>query len=241
MTRRVLVTGGSRGIGRAIALELARAGHELVLTYRSGTDAAAEVCAAIEAAGGRARSLGFDVADRQATRAALRAELDAHGAFWGVVVNAGVTDDVPLASMKPEAWDRVLRTNLDGFYNVVQPLVMPMVRLRDGGRVVTMSSFAGLHGNRGQTNYAASKAGLIGATRSLALELAKRRITVNAVAPGFVATDMVAELPQDVVERVPLGRMASAEEVAALVGYLFSDGAGYVTGQTIAIDGGLGG
>jgi 3-oxoacyl-[acyl-carrier protein] reductase len=181
----------------------------------------------------------FDVADRAATVVALEAEVEAHGPFWGVVLNAGITADAPLASMKPEAWERVLSTNLDSFYNVLRPLVMPMVRARDGGRIVAISSVSGITGNRGQANYAASKAGLIGAAKSLAQELAKRQITVNCVAPGFIETDMLAGLPDEIRDTIPLGRLGRPEEVAALVLYLCSDAAAYVTGQTIAIDGGL--
>ncbi len=237
--RRVLVTGASRGIGRAVARELARAGHPIAVHYRSGRDEAEALGEEIRAAGGSAICLGFDVSDADATEAAILADIEANGAYWGLVVNAGITNDAPLASMSREAWTSVLRTNLDGFYHVTHPALMPMVRLRDGGRIVTMSSYSGLHGNAGQTNYSASKAGLIGATRSLALEVAKRRITVNSVAPGFIDTDMVKGLPDDVIANIPLKRMGRAEEVADLVAFLFSEGAGYMTGQAIAIDGGL--
>lgn len=219
-------------------MEIGANGFDVTVHYRSGRVQAGETLTAIRAAGGEGTLLGFDVADPEAARAALETEIEERGAFWGVVHNAGITSDAPLAGMTQEAWDTVLTTNLDGFFHVVQPCLMPMIRLRDEGRIVVMSSVSA-RGNRGQANYAASKAGLIAAARSLAIELAKRKITVNAVAPGFIATDMVAGLPEEALEAVPLQRMGRPEEVAALVGFLFSDAAAYITGQSIGIDGGL--
>jgi len=238
--RTALVTGSSRGIGRAVALRLARAGWDLVVHGRQPGPDAQETAAQCRALGAGARLLCFDVADRAAALMALEADIAAHGAYAGVVVNAGITRDAPFPGMSGEDWDLVLRTDLDGFYNVLRPLVMPMVRRRQGGRIVSIASVSGLLGNRGQANYAAAKAGVIAASRSLALELGKRGITVNCVAPGLIDTDMTAEgVAPEALAMVPLRRMGSADEVASLVAYLFSDDAGYITRQVFAVDGGL--
>ena len=238
--RRVLVTGSSRGIGRAVAWALADAGFDVTVHYRADDAAAEETVEGVRERGREAREVAFDAADREAARAALSRELEEAGPCWGVVHNAGVAVDGPFAGMSGDAWDRVLRTNLDAFHHVVQPLVLPMVRARRGGRIVTMSSLAGIAGNRGQVNYSASKAGLIGATRALAKELASRAITVNCVAPGFVETEMLGEAaPEELARMVPMGRLGKPEEVAAVVAFLFSEGAAYVTGEVISVNGGM--
>jgi 3-oxoacyl-[acyl-carrier protein] reductase len=237
----VLVTGASRGIGRAIALRLARDGFDIVVHYHARRDAAEQVAAAVRSLGRAARILQFDVAQRAAVAAALAAEVEAHGAYYGVVCNAGIARDASFAAMSGDEWDSVLRTNLDAFYNVLQPLVMPMVRRRAPGRIVTLASVSGIIGNRGQTNYSAAKGGIIAATKALAVELAKREITVNCVAPGLIETDMVdANTPlEKILEVIPMQRIGKPDEVAAAVSFLMSRDAAYVTRQVIAVNGGL--
>jgi len=236
----VLVTGSSRGIGKAIALRLARDGFQVVVHCRDRRLDANAVMAEIQAQGGAARVLQFDIGQREATAAALAADIEQHGCYYGVVCNAGVARDTAFPAMTGQEWDQVLSTNLDGFFNVLNPLVMPMVQRRKPGRIVTMASVSGMIGNRGQVNYSAAKAGIIGATKALALELAKREITVNCVAPGLIETDMIADVPLDeALKMVPARRVGRPHEVAAAVSYLMSDDAGYVTRQVLSVNGGL--
>jgi 3-oxoacyl-[acyl-carrier protein] reductase len=236
----VLVTGASRGIGRAVALRIARDGFDVVVHCRSRMDEAQAVVADIQALGRQARVLMFDVSDREAARTALEADVEAHGAYYGVVCNAGIARDGAFPAMPAEDWDAVVHTNLDSFYNVLHPLVMPMVRRRKPGRIVTLSSVSGLVGNRGQTNYSAAKAGIIGATKALALELASRAITVNCVAPGLIETEMVnQEVLDHALKLIPAGRMGQPDEVAHAVSFLLSESAGYITRQVISVNGGM--
>jgi 3-oxoacyl-[acyl-carrier protein] reductase len=236
----VLVTGSSRGIGKAIALRLARDGFAVVVHCRSKRAEADAVAADIIAAGGSARVLQFDISEREATAAVLAADIEQHGCYYGVVCNAGVARDNAFPAMSGEDWDIVLKTNLDGFYNVLNPLVMPMVQRRKPGRIVTLASVSGLVGNRGQVNYSAAKAGIIGATKALALELAKRAITVNCVAPGLIETDMVDDVPlEEALKMIPARRIGKPEEVAAAVSFLVGAEAAYITRQVISVNGGL--
>ena len=240
MTRQVLVTGASKGIGRAIALKLAQDGFIIAVHYMSDKSGALQTVADINKIGGLARILQFDIGDRQQCQQVLDSDIEEYGAYYGVVSNAGVTNDTVFPAMTGDEWDSVVHTNLDGFYNVLHPCVMPMVQLRKGGRIVTLASVSGLVGNRGQTNYSASKAGIIGATKALALEVAKRKITVNCVAPGLVDTGMVNELVKEhALPLIPLRRMGQPDEVAGLVSYLMSDMAAYITRQVISINGGM--
>ena len=236
----VLVTGSSRGIGKAIALRLARDGYDVVLHCRSQRAEADAVAQEIVAMGRAARVLQFDIGEREAVAAALEADIAEHGCYYGVVCNAGVARDNAFPAMSGEDWDLVLRTNLDGFYNVLNPLIMPLVQRRKPGRIVTLASVSGLIGNRGQVNYSAAKAGIIGATKALALELAKRAITVNCVAPGLIETDMIEDVPmEEALKLIPARRVGKPEEVAAAVSFLIGEDAGYITRQVISVNGGL--
>jgi 3-oxoacyl-[acyl-carrier protein] reductase len=234
------VTGSSRGIGRAVALRLAEDGYGVVVHCRSNRTAAEEVLTAIKAKGMPGRVLQFDVADREASAAALIGDIEAHGAYYGVVCNASIARDGAFPALSGDDWDQVLGTNLDGFYNVLNPVIMPMIRRRAPGRIVTLSSVSGLMGNRGQVNYSAAKAGIIGASKALAVELASRGITVNCVAPGPIRTDMLAGAPiEEILKVIPAGRLGEPDEVASLVAYLVSDAAAYITRQVIAVNGGM--
>ncbi|HBO37532.1 MAG TPA: 3-oxoacyl-ACP reductase FabG [Pasteurellaceae bacterium] len=241
MTNTVLITGSSRGIGKAIALNLAQQGYNIVVHCRSRIEEAEDVAQAVRSLGRNARILQFDVSNRAEVAEKLITDVEQFGAYYGVVLNAGLTRDNAFPALTDEDWDLVLRTNLDGFYNVLHPIMMPMIRRRKAGRIVCITSVSGLIGNRGQVNYSASKAGIIGAAKALALELAKRKITVNCVAPGLIDTDIVDEnVPiNEILKMIPAQRMGNPEEVAHAVGFLMDEKAGYITRQVIAVNGGL--
>lgn len=236
----VLVTGALRGIGRAVSLRLASEGYHVVLNCRkSSIDRAKALEEEIRGLGGQAGSIVFDIADREECRNAIEGYIQENGAFWGIVLNAGICRDNLLVAMDDDDWDSVIHTNLDGFYNVLRPAMMSMCKKRRG-RVVAISSVSGVMGNKGQVNYSAAKAGLIGAAKALALEVATRNITVNVVAPGIIETDMIQGLLLDrLLEMVPMNRLGKPDEIASLVAFLLGDDAGYITRQVISINGGM--
>lgn len=242
MSRSVLVTGASKGIGRAIALKLAADGFTLGVHYHRDAAGAQDTLNAIQQAGGNGRLLSFDVGNRAQCREVLEQDMEVNGPWYGVVSNAGIARDGAFPALSEEDWDSVIHTNLDSFYNVIHPCIMPMIGTRKGGRIITLSSVSGVMGNRGQVNYSAAKAGIIGATKALAIELAKRNITFNCIAPGLIDTGMI-EMEEAALKEamaiIPMKRMGQADEVAGLASYLMSDIAGYVTRQVISINGGM--
>jgi 3-oxoacyl-[acyl-carrier protein] reductase len=236
---RVLITGASRGIGRAIALAVSAAGYPVAAHYHKGKDGAESLRDQILEKGGTVDLLQFDVSNREECREKLEEWTAEKGAFWGIVCNAGICADNAFPALSSENWDSVIHTNLDSFYNVLHPLIMPVCR-KKRGRIITIASVSGLIGNRGQVNYSAAKAGIIGATKALAVELASRSITVNCIAPGIIETDMIKDAPLDLIlPSIPMGRVGKSEEVAALAVFLLSDAASYITRQVISVNGGL--
>lgn len=233
--KKVLVTGSSRGIGKEIALYLAKSGYDIDVHYAHNEQKAIETADEIRALERDTQILKFDIKNREECAKVLADKL-----YYGVVLNAGIARDNVFPALEDDEWDDVIDTNLTGFYNVLKPLVMPMISNRVKGRIITMSSVSGISGNRGQVNYSASKAGIIGATKSLALELAKRGITVNCIAPGVIDTEMIKDVPLDEVKKlIPMKRVGQAKEVASLANYLMSEDASYITGQVISVNGGL--
>lgn len=236
-TKEILITGSSRGIGKATAKLLAKQGYKIVLHCNKNIDKAKSVQ---EEIGENSRILQFDISNREQTTKILTDDIAENGVYFGLVLNAGITKDNVFPAMEDDEWDSVINTNLNGFYNVVKPLILPMIQSRQKGRIVTLSSVSGLSGNRGQVNYSASKAGIIGATKALSLEVAKRGITVNCVAPGVIESDMTEDLPKDkVLDMIPMKRFGTAEEVANVIEFLISEKASYITGQVISVNGGL--
>lgn len=234
----ILITGASRGIGKAIALYLAKNGYNLILHCSKNPERLNDLKKEVLSFGVECRTLAFDIKDREQTQKILNEDIEKNGIYYGVILNAGIAKDAPFPALEEDMWDDVLNTNLGGFYNVLKPIIMPLIQNRKG-RIIVMSSISGQCGNRGQVNYSASKSGLIGATKALSLELAKRNITVNAIAPGIIDTEMTEEIPAEIVKQVPMKRMGTAKEVASLVNYLLSEDSSYITGQVIGVNGGL--
>jgi len=239
VSKKVLITGASGGIGRAIALAVSEAGYQVTAHYHKGKKAAESLQKEIQQKGGNIELIQFDVSNREECREKLEKWSEENGAFWGVISNAGISADDSFPGMSPDYWDSVLRTDLDSFYNVLHPLIIPICR-KKRGRIITISSVSGITGNRGQVNYSAAKAGIIGATKALAVELASRSITVNCIAPGIIETEMIRDLPMDMVlPAIPMGRAGKPEEVAALAVFLLSESASYITRQVISVNGGM--
>lgn len=242
MMRRVLVTGAGTGLGKAIAIELCKNDFEVVLHYRSSKSGIEDALSRINELGKKATSLCFDITNREQCKQILEQDIEQNGSYYGIVCNAGITKDAAFPMMTDDDWDSVVRTNIDGFYNVVKPCIMPMIAAHEGGRIIAISSVSGIMGNRGQVNYSASKAALIGAVKALALEVAKRNITVNAVAPGLIDTQMTEldeTVKKEILKMIPLKRMGKPQDVADTVAFLMSDKANYITRQLISVNGGL--
>ena len=243
--KKVLVTGASGGIGRACAVEAAKAGYYVICHYNGSKGKAEETLAQIEAAGGKGELIQFNISDREDCKAKLDEMTAKHGVLWEIINNAGITRDNTFVGLTGDDWDAVIHTNLDSFYNVLSPLVMGMASRKNkrGGRIITMASVSGLYGNRGQTNYSASKAGIIGATKALAVELAGRNITVNCIAPGVIETDMTKAIDPQIYDMImgtiPMKRAGKPEEIGALAVFLLSEAAGYITRQVITVNGGM--
>ena len=236
--KEVLITGSNRGIGKAIAEYLSDNGYNIVLHCSKNIERLENLKQGILAKGVNCRCLAFDVKNREEAKKVLLNDIEKNVIYYGIVLNAGIAKDNPFPAMEDDEWDDVLRTNLDGFYNVLKPLSLPLIQSRRG-RVVTLSSISGLTGNRVQVNYSASKAGLIWATKAFSREVAKRNITANCVAAGIIDTEMTENIPDEIIKQVPLKRKGSPKEVASLVNYLLSEDAGYITGQVISVNGGL--
>lgn len=240
MNKKILVTGSSRGIGKQTAIMLAQSGYDIVLHCNTNIKAALAVKEEITTIGRNAYILQFDIGNREQTSEVIKEDIEKNGIYYGIILNAGINSDNVFPAMEDDEWDNVINTNLNGFYNILKPAIMPMIQSKIKGRIIAMTSIAAITGNRGQTNYAASKAGIIGAVKSLALELAKRGITVNCIAPGIIETDMTKNLPIDEIKKIiPMKRLGHAKEVASLAVYLVSEDASYITGQVISVNGGL--